>query len=342
MTDSPKHDQTENFFDNKKLKLASYLYENTKLASNYNFLSRLRTRLYAYLWRFLIKTKILTDDPIVKVKIGNKQLLMKSSHNLPSLLLKLPYYDSALSRIALFVKQKYNKLTMIDIGANIGDTVSLITDVVQGNFLCVEPDGGYFELLKVNTQNLENVICEKAIISLSDDNDVTTKTLAEVAGTAYLTNGTSEGSNTTLTTTIDSLVNKYPEFSQTNLLKIDTDGYDIKCIKSAVSLLTTTKPIIYIEFSPWHLINIGSDDPLSLFEQLLSIGYSLALFYDNYGYPFMHININQAETLKQLILYAKRKPNFYYDILMFHDSRKDGFDELYLSEISCFPDFKWY
>ena len=43
MTDSPKHDQTENFFDNKKLKLASYLYENTKFASNYNFLSQAET-----------------------------------------------------------------------------------------------------------------------------------------------------------------------------------------------------------------------------------------------------------------------------------------------------------
>ena len=81
---------------------------------------------------------------------------------------------------------------------------------------------------------------------------------------------------------------------------------------------------------------------MSLFEQIPSIGYSSALFYDNYGYPFMHININQAETLKQLISYAKRKPYFYYDILMFPDSKKDEFDKLYLWEISCFPDFKWY
>ena len=70
--------------------------------------------------------------------------------------------------------------------------------------------------------------------------------------------------------------------------------------------------------------------------KLASYLYENTKFASNYNF------LSQAETLKQLILYAKRKPNLYYDILMFPDSRKDGFDELYLSEISCFPDFKWY
>lgn len=349
MNKSLTHGKIKNFFDNMKIKLASYLYINTKLANQSNLFARLKRTSYDYVWKLLIKMAILTQHSIVKVKIGNKYLFMNSSHNLP-VLLKSPYYDTALPRISLFISRNIGKLIMIDIGANIGDTVCLITDVVNGRFLCVEPDEGYFKLLKINTQNLENVICEKVLISTSDDNDAPIKILNEVRGSAYLSNSTSldlhwltKHNNTTLSTTVDDLVNKYPEFSQTNLLKVDTDGYDIKVLKSAVSLLTKQKPIIFFEFSPWHLINVGGDDPLSWIEQSIQIGYSYALFYDWNGYPFMYMNLNETETLKQLISYAKRKPFFYYDILMFPDSKKDEFDKLYLQEVSCFPDFnKWH
>lgn len=291
-----------------------------------------------------IKIEDLPDDPIVICKIGKRELLINASHKLPNKLRRLPYYDTALPRIASFLHQKRGKLIMIDVGANIGDTVSLITDEVDGSFLCIEPSEKYFQLLKLNTQNIKNVVCEQVAVSDLNDYEVAEKTLTEIKGTAYLGEKKSslpdviQSKTITTVTTIDELIVKHPEFSQTNLLKIDTDGYDIKVLKSAASLLTKNQPVLFVEFSPWHLINIGGGNPLSLFEQVKSKGYSSALFYDNHGYPFTNISLHQSDVIKQLTLYAKRKPNFYFDILMFPDSRKGEFDEFYWQEIRNFPD----
>ena len=339
----------DNNFERKNIAIASFLYKNINFSTNQNLWTiRIKKKFYTLLWKLLIKTKILSDDPIINIKIGKKDILMPSSHRIP-FLLQLLYYDTALSRISYFLKKKYDELVMIDIGANIGDTVSLITDVVNdGHYLCVEPEQKYFQVLKCNTKDIKYVTCEKSIISVLNDNSIIGKTLNEVGGTAYFSNNEvslNEDQNNVSPsiTTIDNLVKKYPKFYQTNLLKVDTDGYDIKVLESAASLFIEQKPIIYFEFSPWHLTNVGEDDPLSLFDKMSKIGYSQALFYDNFGYPLIYININESEILlNQLISYAKRKPNLYYDILMFPDFKKDDFDEFYWQEVKFFPDFKWY
>lgn len=332
---------TEEKFDDRQIKLASFLSDRINQREQNNFLARLWKKLYSYLWRFLIKFNLLPNDPIVKRKIGKRHLLMNASHKLPNKMRRLKYYDTALPRIAVFLKQTRGKLIMIDVGANIGDTVSLITDAVDGNFLCIEPSEKYFRLLKINTRNIKNVFYENAAVS--DSEDVSEKTLKEIKGTAYLTTNSDavKSDGISATATIDELIKKYPEFSGTNLLKIDTDGFDIKVLKSATDFLKNFQPILYVEFSPWHLISIGKDNPLNLFEQIKQSGYSNALFYDNHGYPFMCVNLRETEILNQITLYARRKPNLYYDVLAFPDSAKSEFVEFYSHEIARFPDAKY-
>lgn len=336
----------EKIFDERKINLASRLHDKTNQRGQDNSSAKFRKGFYERLWKILIKLKVLPPDPIIKRKIGKRNLLTNASHKLPNKLKRFPYYDTALPRVAAFLNQKRGKLIMIDVGANIGDTVNLITDVVDGNFLCIEPSEKYFQLLKFNTQNLKNVVCEQVAVSNLTDDEIE-KTLTEVKGTGYLgereTASTNAIQSKTLTavTTIDKLIAKHPEFSQTNLLKIITDGYDIKALKSAASLLTENQPVIYIQFMPWYLAEVGGDRPAELFEQVKSAGYSNALFYDNHGYPFLYLDFKETKTLSQLITYAKRKSNFFYFILMFPDSMKNEFNEFYMKEAGSFPDFKY-
>src|SRR5689334_7955957 len=66
------------------------------------------------------------SDAVVTVTVRGVALAMTASHDLPELVSKYPHYDTALPRIAAFVKKTHGYLSMIDVGANISDSVALV------------------------------------------------------------------------------------------------------------------------------------------------------------------------------------------------------------------------
>ena len=319
-----------------KLKLFSYLYKQVKVnpAPKSRFL-KLYRELCHYLYRLVRKF----DDPIIRIEVGDKHLYMSTSHNLPQIQAHNPYYDTALPRICRFVKEKQGDLTLIDVGANIGDTVSLITDQVTGKFLCIEPDKKYFQLLLMNTESIQDVVTENLL--LSEDEESSNITLVEVRGTAYVSEGGNGNANTDLNiTTIDKLVEKHQNFSKTNIIKIDTDGYDYKVIRGAKKLISESKPVVFFELSPYHLTSVG-EEPTSIFDYFFNMGYSRVMLYDCLGYPLAILETNKVETLSQILYYASIKKHFYYDALLFHDSCQKEFQEFYEEEKNVFTKVKW-
>ncbi|WP_254014306.1 FkbM family methyltransferase [Limnofasciculus baicalensis] len=264
---------------------------------------------------------------------------MNTSHNLPQIKAHNPYYDTALPRICKFVKEKQGHLTLIDVGANIGDTVSLITDLVTGSFLCIEPDKKYFELLVRNTENIQNVTVENVLVS--EEEESSNISLVQVRGTAYISASENGDISTDWeTTTIDKLAEKHQDFLKTNIVKIDTDGYDYKVIRGAKKLMSESNPVLFFELSPNHLTSVG-EEPISIFDYLFKMGYSQAMFYDCLGYPLAILETNKWETLSQVLHYASIKKHFYYDVLLFHDLHKKDLQEFYEEEKKLFPKIKW-
>ncbi len=271
-------------------------------------------------------------DPVIRMKVGNKFLYMNLSHALPRYMATHPYYNTALGRICIFLKERNRHLHLIDVGANIGDNVSLITDKVSGNFLCIEADEKYLPLLLSNTKNIKNVICERAICD-EFVHDVSNISLIHVGGTSYVSNNSS-GNAVVKTVTIDTLIEKYNEFLMTNIIKIDTDGYDYKVIRGCEKLISQAKPAIFFELSSNHLVSVG-ENPLSIFDFLFQKGYREAIFYDNVGFPFIKVSIDQIDYISQLIAYADLK-NFYFDVLLFHSIYIDDFRQFYEKEREIF------
>src|ERR1700739_4262944 len=65
-------------------------------------------------------------DPIVRVQVGDRTLLMPWSHNLPLILRSNPLYETEIGRLAEHLLNADGELVMIDAGANIGDTIATL------------------------------------------------------------------------------------------------------------------------------------------------------------------------------------------------------------------------
>jgi FkbM family methyltransferase len=324
-----------------KLILASYLYEQVNLKRPQTRISNFYKKILQYPYRLILKY----SDPVVRVRVRHIYLYMNASHDLPGLTASFPYYDTALPRICTFLKKKRGHLTLIDVGANIGDTVSLITDKVTGSFLCIEGDKKYLDLLRMNVKNnvkdIENVVIENVFVSDVDEELSVSFTYDH--GTSYVAQQLTKNKDYSITTTtIDKLVEKHQTFSKADIIKIDTDGYDYKVIRGSSKLINESRPVIYFELSPEHLRIVGDEDPVSIFNYVLQMGYSKALFYDWTGLPLIKINTSETETISTLLSYASIKAGFYYDVLLFHDSQEENFHEFYQEEIKIFPVKKWF
>jgi len=310
-------------------------------------MQRIKGRASAIAWKALVKTGVCGADPVVRVPVGQREIFLNSSHRLPSLL-RLPYYDRLLPRLAKFIEQQQGQLVMIDVGANVGDTVTLVQDAVDGEFLCVEPNPEFFPLLVQNTTHLQKVTCVNALVAPTSDDNVSALQFKTVAGTAFLNvDGNSNGAvvaprcASPSVASVDQLIEGHPSFSRTNLLKVDTDGYDFNVLRSAERLIHSQKPILFFEYSPWHLLHVGKNDPLDALTTMMSWGYSKAIFYDSHGYLFMTAAHDELSKIQDAIAYARRKA-FYYDVLLFPDEQRDGRELFYQQELQVFPEYKWY
>ncbi len=276
-------------------------------------------------------TIITEKDPIVEKKIGNKLLQMKESHKLPLYFAEFPFYDRALPRICKELKKIDGYLSVIDIGANIGDTVSLITDEVQGSFLCVDGDKEYIPFLKNNTGKIKEskIVIEESYCGESNAQDGKLEIRRE-NGTARL-EWKNEKQDDIKLKSLDKIVEKQELFKKANLLKIDTDGFEISVLKSGELFIKDAQPVIYFEFDPeFYLIN--NPDPLVVFDLLYEWGYYEALFYDNFGVPIKILNISDKKEIKNLMDLIDKKNIYYFDVLICHHSKRKLYNEIFNNE----------
>lgn len=258
---------------------------------------------------------------------------------LPVYLSQYPFYDRTLPRVCHFLKKIDKHLTVIDIGANIGDTVSLITEKTSGTFLCVEGDKKFLPILKKNIKKFKNnhIYIEESYCS-NKNNTYNSFNIERKFGTAKITISKSSDKNIAQEKTLDTILLKYPELQNSNLLKIDTDGFELNILQGAKKTLAKIQPVLYFEFTPDAYIN-NKQDPYEIFRMLLKFGYKTALFYDNFGIPNKVVDISNTKLISALIDKIDNHKIYYYDILIYPTS-KSYYHSIYQEElISCIDFF---
>ena len=267
-----------------------------------------------------------------QVKVGNYSLLANGIHPVEDNLYHNKYYSRNLPRIAKYMKSKYPVFGIIDIGANIGDTVALIrSEGVDQHVYSVEGEPTYLGMLKQNLSLFKDVTLFETFLGDTTD---------KLVGSTEVTDGTARF-NKDAAAQIE--VKKLDDLAKENnlqnikLLKIDTDGYDFKILRGSFEFVKEQTPVIFFEYDAVYL-ELQGESGTDVFDSLYSLGYETALFYDNYGKLLLSVNTNNTATITQLYNYMRKKSGAfpYYDVCVFHKSDDALANEILEKETAYF------
>lgn len=202
------------------------------------------------------------------------------SHRLPDYAAVAPDYGQNLIRLAALLHDGSVPLTVLDVGANVGDSTMQILRVTDARVLCVEADGFFVAYLERNVGDDERVSIEASLLS-AEAQDVAMAPV-RVGGTTRFEPGASSVTAPTVTTTV--LRERHPEFADLRLAKSDTDGYDVELIPAIARTWAHSSPVLFLEYDH-TLSRLAGNDPLALWTELSALGYTRVAAWDNSGQP---------------------------------------------------------
>lgn len=243
-------------------------------------------------------------------------------------------YDRALGLIAKSVLQKYPHTTAIDIGANVGDSAALIQAFQPVPTLCIEGNPEYFEYLEANAQIIGNIEIADCFIG-PDQVPVALDAIASHGGTSSIVDAIgAEGMFTSELQSLASVLQHFPQFQNSKLLKIDTDGFDFTIIQQSREFIEQVQPIIHFEYE----ILSGRDraeQGLQTIDLLMQLGYQQFAIYDNFGNYLISLSSQHYQQFEDLTHYlisnhykSGRPAVYYFDICAFAASDLDLFEQI--------------
>lgn len=267
--------------------------------------------------QFFIKNKQQKNAETIIVQVGNYSLTAPYGHPIEHHLKEFKYYSRNVPRIAKYIEEKYPSYTIVDIGANIGDTIALLrTDGVNQNIYAIEGEPSFYALLEKNIQQFTNVKTIQKF--LGEQTGMEKLTFEQEEGTAKLSKNDKKAIE------IQKLDDLLSNVENVKFLKIDTDGFDLKILRGAFEIIKINKPILFFEYDAFYLDQLG-DDGLSIFEQLLELGYTKILYYDNYGKFLVSISTSDKTLIQQLYVYMRNQDGAfpYFDVCVVNEQDKE-------------------
>jgi hypothetical protein len=178
---------------------------------------------------------------------------------------------------------------------------------------------------------------DKLNVFIGESGLVATSLDESKSGTAIASSSAESKVNEIATKTIDEVIKLYPEYRNTNLIKIDTDGWDFSVLRSAKKLIHESKPFIFFEYMPELILKYGNEDPLGIIKILKDFEYYDIIIYDGWGYIYGKIDLrNEAEYLSFIKLFTKCVSNhspYWLDFFTCHVSNRSHLENFYKKEI---------
>lgn len=277
----------------------------------------------------LVKNVVLPFwDPLVRRTVRSTDMLMPLSHMLPKYALAHPYYDTLLPSLAKYLAAT-REIVFVDIGANIGDTAKLVHSAAgdKVSFICVEADEAYFPLLQMNTRNM-NASCH-LVLAGAETRLLSASAQRNSLGTTSYEIG--QGSQKQVMRTDDIIDGRHVD-----IIKIDTDGFELEVLKGLTRTLSEQNPALFIEFSPWHLETYGKTRAEDIVTLLCEAEYRTVIVYDHVGKP---ITLTDIEELVYMANFCKMEKNYYFDLLCHR--QKPFLESFYQADLPRFETRSW-
>lgn len=254
--------------------------------------------------------------------IENLPINLGNECQLPIYQKKAPMYDKFVKYLGLMedetAARKEGTGYILDIGANVGDTLFALLNNTHSKIVSIEPSKEYYSLLKENVRKLDTqlsgrVLTVNAFISVDKDISYVAKMYG---GTAVksIAAGEAEAPTKTIKALLEEAGIRDEEIT---LIKVDTDGYDYDCIMSCGDILKIQMPLLYWEN---YVATLEQAEKYKEMAQYLSeCGYKSFFVFDNFGNYMGEMNVDNVKELNSYLMrinagYSTRTL-YYLDIL---------------------------
>ena len=208
-----------------------------------------------------------------KIKIGSRIMVLPPEHPLSMWTSLYKDYDNFLPKL---VKEMSSNESIIDIGANVGDTLFRFIDTnSKPNYFSIEADQYFFKYLKKNKELLEKEVQDRVTLI----NELVGKNLKgslvqkSNLGSKFLV----ESADGLEAKSLDEIIID-KNIKNIKLIKVDVDGYDYNVLLSAMNEIKKSKPILFFEY-----MSLNKAEYIELIKKLYEIGYSEWTIINNYG-----------------------------------------------------------
>jgi FkbM family methyltransferase len=267
-------------------------------------------------------TGVILGGKVIKIHTGNP-LCFQYKHN--------PQHNCSIGIAAALVKNRFPTAWAVDVGANIGDTLAIIKGKASLPVICVEGDAFCYDLLRENARLFDDVYLFKTF--LSDKPGEANMALQKDGWNLTLTPARPDSLGEKLQfETLDRLVEGIKQPVRVKLLKVDTEGYDMRILKGAAGILERDKPVITFELNRENIEPLG-DSVGDFYDYLVNLGYHHFILNDSGGRLICVLDNHTKSQLLDLYQYSYLgQPIYYFDIWAFHETDKDLFDSFLMTE----------
>lgn len=265
------------------------------------------------------------NQETIGYRIGDYTITLPRSHLLPTFQAEHRLYD----RFPLALGNSKYDGWIVDIGANVGDTLAALASFSPKRIICIEPEAKWFEKLEANADIVRRsgstVVCLQGAVgpdgALADLNRTSSSTAHFVPSEA----------GTTRLKSLEQMVRPIIGDSELDLIKSDVDGFDASVLDSGRAIITKDLPLLYVE------AEVPNPSQLEAWSTTITwlkqAGYDRFAVLDNFGLPLLCTA--EAKTVMDCLRYTLELNNanstrtiWYFDLLATAPKRQLQFDDI--------------
>jgi FkbM family methyltransferase len=258
--------------------------------------------------------------PVVR-HVQGVELVLPWSHRLPDYAVWQPTYGQNLVELGRLLATT-GPLTVLDIGANVGDSAVQILNAADGQVLCIEADKAYLDFLHRNVDRDPRVTVVEALLTVDGGDGGTTAVRS--GGTTRFVEGATGDAMPTVSPT--SLRTDHPAFDRLRLVKSDTDGYDVDLVPAVAEAWQDVHPVLFFEYDP-YLTRLADRDPEAVWARLAGLGYEHVAVWDNGGFTVGRTTtdrIAQQGRVLDEVPGGRARSRIYWDVAVVHRDDAEG------------------
>jgi FkbM family methyltransferase len=256
------------------------------------------------------------------VQVGHYRLSMPGNNPLLNVYKSHPDFNTHFSKLAKAVFQKYAGMTVVDVGANVGDTIALLKSAIDAPVIGIEGDDISFEFLEKNTKQFSGVQIIRTFLG-----EQAKEIKAELSKAGWNTTiiPNKNAKKIIAMRTLDEVLSGTSfDHPLVKLLKIDAEGFDTIILRGSYQIIDQYHPVLFFEYNPENMQKIGEEGLPTLYS-FRQLGYRKIIFFDYLGAILLVTSLENESGINCLHDYLRGKSNLlgFFDIAIFHQADDD-------------------